>query len=101
LTACNFGPTADSVQPVEALVRRLAARAPARRWERDAGQTPHEAHALALAIDRARHELGWTPRLGFEDTVAWTDAGYAAPDDLPALVVRQIADYEARRPIAR
>ncbi len=99
--ACNFGPDAGSVRPVEALVGMLAGRAPGRRWERDAGETPHEAHALALAIDRARRELGWAPRLSFDDTVAWTDAAYSRPAaDLPALVVRQIADYEARRPAA-
>lgn len=101
LTACNFGPEPGSVRPVETLVRMLAGRAPGRRWERAAGDTPHEAHALALAIDRARHRLGWTPRLAFDDTVIWTDAGYSVSTaELPALVVRQIADYEARRPAA-
>lgn len=98
VTTCNFGPEAASVQPVEVLVRTLAGGHPGRRWGRAEEATPHEAHVLALAIERARSELGWAPRLSFDEMASWTDAGYSvAADALPALVVRQLADYEARR----
>ncbi|MFL5582403.1 MAG: CDP-glucose 4,6-dehydratase [Gemmatimonadaceae bacterium] len=98
MPTCNFGPEPASVRPVEALVRLLAQDDPRRRWARAHDATPHEAHALALAIDRARLRLGWTPRLSFEETADWTSEGYTTPSrGLPALLARQIADYDARR----
>lgn len=97
IDACNFGPGTAGERTVEDLVAALAGRNPARRWTtaRDGG--PHEARALALSIERARSVLGWTPRLSFDDTVAWTDAGYSVqPSRLSALVGRQIADFVGR-----
>jgi len=94
ITACNFGPGSAGDRTVESLVRLMAGQDPDRRWTITPGPQPHEARSLALSIDRARHVLGWTPKLGFEDTVAWTDRGYAvAPADLPDLVREQIAAY--------
>lgn len=95
--ACNFGPGSDGDQTVESLVRTVAALEPNRRWTVTGGPAVHEARALSLSIDRARHKLGWMPRLTFEETVAWTNNGYVVnPEGLPRLIERQIADFEAR-----
>jgi nucleoside-diphosphate-sugar epimerase len=83
---------------VENLVSEFARLGPSRRWIAIGDDGPHEATNLSLSIERAREILGWTPRLSFEETAAWTDAGYVAqPDHLPRVVERQIADYEGLR----
>jgi CDP-glucose 4,6-dehydratase len=96
IDTCNFGPGADGDHTVETLVAALASIDRSRKWERAENCDLHEARSLSLSIDRARHKLGWTPRLSFAETVAWTDQGYMArASDLAALVERQIAKYEA------
>lgn len=97
IDTCNFGPGAAGDRTVATLVEALSALEDGRRWSAVDSNGPHEAHALALSIDRARLRLGWTPRLGFEETVEWTNAGYAAgAETLPKVIERQLADYEAR-----
>lgn len=97
ITACNFGPGSAGDHTVESLVRLMAAHSSGRSWAVTPGPHPHEARSLALSIDRARHVLGWTPRLSFEETVTWTDRGYTVPQAaLPNLVREQIAEF--RRP---
>lgn len=97
LDTCNFGPDSDGEQTVEALVRRLSALGEDRPWRIVGSPPEHEARSLALAIDRARHRLQWRPRLRFDETVEWTNEGYAAASHmLPQVVERQIADYERR-----
>ena len=97
LDSCNFGPGAEGDRTVEDLVRGLASLGPDRRWNVTDRGAHHEARALSLNIDRAKHRLGWIPRLTFDETVAWTNAGYAAsPQDVAGTVIRQIADYERR-----
>jgi CDP-glucose 4,6-dehydratase len=97
IECCNFGPGADGDRPVSSLVSALCALDPRRRWTAGSGEAPHEAGRLSLAIDRARHVLGWMPRLTFDETVAWTHAGYVAAEPaLAALIDRQIAEYETR-----
>jgi len=99
IQACNFGPGVGGDRTVETLVRAMAGFDSSRRWIAAGPGGEHEARALSLAIDRARYRLGWTPRLSFEETVAWTNGGYVArPGALPSLVERQIAEFEARRP---
>jgi CDP-glucose 4,6-dehydratase len=95
--ACNFGPGTAGDHSVEALVGTLAAMASGRSWSMSNEVHPHEARALALAIDRARLRLGWEPRLDFAETLAWTDRGYSAAPGLVAEVVRaQIREYDGR-----
>nr|WP_246487502.1 CDP-glucose 4,6-dehydratase [Ferrigenium kumadai] len=94
IKACNFGPGSDGDHSVETLVTMMAARQPGRAWTVTTAAQPHEARALSLSIDRAKHILGWSPRLTFEETVAWTDAGYTTGlGNLPDLVRQQIADF--------
>lgn len=97
LLACNFGPGADGDRTVEALVRAFAAHDTRRRWRMIESPPLHEARALSLSIDRARHRLGWVPRLTFDETVSWTNAGYLQGREALARVVeRQIAEYGSR-----
>ncbi|HEX2825368.1 MAG TPA: CDP-glucose 4,6-dehydratase [Burkholderiales bacterium] len=96
IDACNFGPGTSGDRTVRELVETMAGLGRGRRWTSTPAPGVHEARALSLSIDRARHKLGWTPRLTFGDTVEWTDAGYTISDSaLPGLIARQIADYEA------
>lgn len=95
---CNFGPGAGGDRQVHELVAALAALGPARHWAdvSEAG-APHEARALSLSIDRARHELGWSPLLAFDETMHWVDAGYrVAPAELADVVRAQIHTYQLR-----
>lgn len=97
IETCNFGPGVEGDRTVETLVRALAALAPDRSWSVAESKGLHEARALSLCIDRARHRLGWTPRLSFEETVEWTHTGYVtSPADMRELVAAQIAAYEQR-----
>jgi CDP-glucose 4,6-dehydratase len=97
LEACNFGPGVDGDRSVEELVRTLAAFDSNRQWvsRRSTGQ--HEARALSLSIDRARHKLNWRPLLSFDEAVSWTNDGYlASPRHVTSVVERQIAAYASR-----
>lgn len=99
LDTCNFGPGPGGDRTVGELVDGLAALGDGRAWvdESVGDGAPHEAGRLSLSIDRARHELGWAPRLSFDETLRWVDAGYAAPAGRLAQVVReQIAQYQQR-----
>ena len=100
--ALNFGPEAGANRAVrEVLSLALTC------WEgptsgswRDVSDTaqPHEAGQLALSIDLARAELGWTPRWSFETAVGATLEWYSAVavgGDALALSRAQIARYEA------
>ena len=95
--ACNFGPGAGGDRTVETLVESIAALGPGRRWALSASTGAHEARALSLSIERARHRLGWMPRLSFDETVMWTIEGYAAsPVVLPEIIERQLTAFEAK-----
>lgn len=59
---------------------------------------PHEATLLQLDCAKVRAKLGWTPKLRFEETVAFTSAWYAAwrqGNDMKAFTRAQIRDYVA------
>lgn len=97
LPTCNFGPDADGSRTVQTLVEALAAFDGSRRWTSTTPPREHEARSLALSIDRARHVLGWVPRLTFKETIEWTNEGYVSPSaELPRVVDRQIEEFTAR-----
>ncbi len=100
--AFNFGPAADADRSVRDLVEEALAAWPGKThgW-RDMSNpdAPHEAHYLALSVDRARARLGWTPRWDFSRTVRETMAGYYAgadvsPKELRELTLETVARYE-------
>lgn len=88
--AFNFGPD-GAARPVRAVAEALAGALGARvEVAPDGG--PHEAQLLALDTTKAREKLGWWPRLGFEETVAWTADWYrahAAGEDMQAVTTAQ------------
>ncbi|MET4089332.1 CDP-glucose 4,6-dehydratase [Bradyrhizobium sp. S3.5.5] len=75
----NFGPNADSEQPVRTVVEHLQTLwADGASWTSDDGLHPHEAAFLRLDCERARSRLNWTQRLdllrGLGLTVDWYKA---------------------------
>ena len=70
------------------------------RWEQDPADTPHEARALRLNIDKATGMLGWRPRWGIDRALASVVDWYRAfranegAAGIRQLGLRQIADYE-------
>ena len=98
--AYNFGPRSDDTQPVEWIVRELAALwGQGASWQLDAGEHPHEATFLKLDISKAAHRLAWHPRLDLRQalqlTVDWTRHRLAGAD-MRAGTLTQINDYQSR-----
>ena len=97
----NFGPERDAFVTV-GKVADLAARlwGDGAMWECPPGEHPHEAGLLALDSTRAKTELGWRNRLGFERAVEWTIDWHKTVDDgadARAVAEAQIAEFESRR----
>lgn len=96
----NFGPDDRDIQPVQWVVERLCHHWGGNAtWTRQAGDHPHEAGLLKLDITKARHHLGWQPRLGLDDALQWTidwyktvQAGKPARD----ISLAQLAAYDKR-----
>ena len=77
--AVNFGPDAASFCTVRELVDGFSAGFGGRPgWRRDGGVHPPEARALTLSSGLAAHALGWRPRLGIREALAWTADWYRA-----------------------
>lgn len=98
--AFNFGPREDDAQPVEWIVRQLAAKwGDSAVWRVDGGHHPHEASLLRLDVSKAAHRLGWRPVLnleaGLQLTVDWVRAALAG-QDMRAYTLKQINDYQTR-----
>ncbi len=100
----NFGPDAGSSASVSDLVRGMLSA-----WsDRDnrpsppplhrGFPTPHERAYLTLDSSRARHQLGWQPRLSLAETIEWTVDWYwaylsGATTDFRAFTLAQIDRY--------
>ncbi len=95
----NFGPQDDDAWPVSRIVERMVAVwGDGAKWVLDAAPGAHEAGYLKLDASKARAELGWRPSLRMDTTLEWLVQWYrahAAGDDVHALTLKQIADYEA------
>ncbi|KIC35469.1 CDP-glucose 4,6-dehydratase [Leisingera sp. ANG-M7] len=96
----NFGPDAGSTRTVAETVDALAeGLGHELSWssQRCHGGL-HEAGLLALDCTKARHLLGWRPKLAWRDMIGMTAAWYKSPD-LQArndLVRSQISSYTAK-----
>jgi CDP-glucose 4,6-dehydratase len=92
----NFGPNADSEQPVRMVVEHLQKLwGDGARWTSDDGPHPHEAAFLRLDCERARSRLNWTPRLGLLQGLALTVDWYKAlqrGQDLRRVSLEQLED---------
>ena len=98
-TAWNFGPDAADAQPVQGVVEQLARLwGEGAGWQSQPGDHPHEASLLMLDVSRARHQLGWRPRLPLEAAlqmvVDWARA-HRDGADARTLTLRQIQAYQA------
>jgi len=95
----NFGPRDEDARPVQWIVERLCEDwGRGARWTLQPGDHPHEASFLKLDISKARQRLHWAPRWSLQTAldriVAWHQA-WLAGEDMRALCLRQIADYQA------
>lgn len=99
LAAWNFGPKPESCVSVRTLVEacnrwfdsKLNWQVIAEEW--------HEAQRLELDFSKAKHELNWSPKLDFSETIEWTIAWYArhlVKDDVLAFSKDQILTYLKR-----
>jgi CDP-glucose 4,6-dehydratase len=101
-TAFNFGPVDDDAREVAWIAERMT-----KFWGGGASwildedpNAPHEATYLKLDISRARHELGWAPKLrldtALEWLVEWHRAWQTAPETLADLTLEQIGRYSSK-----
>jgi len=95
--AVNFGPDAASFCTVREVVNGFSARFGGKPgWTRDSSPHPAEARALTLSSGLAERALGWRPRLGIAESLAWTADWYrahAAKEDMVKFSQAQIARY--------
>jgi CDP-glucose 4,6-dehydratase len=96
----NFGPQTEATRPVRDVVRALIAAWGGGTWDdRSDPGAVHEAKLLRLSIEKAWARLGWSPRWGFERTIAETARWYRAwhegapGPELDALCSAQIRQY--------
>ncbi len=98
--AWNFGPLDADAWPVGRVVDRLIEFwGDGASWHRDANYWPHEAMLLRVDAAKARHRLGWHPRLTVDEALAWTIDWYRKVADGASardLTLEQISSYEAR-----
>jgi len=96
----NFGPEAEAMQPVRAVVEHLQSH-----WPLEAAvamgapDAPHERAVLRLNSTKARQRLDWAPVLSFPETLEWTTAWYrryAEGGDMAAITRNQLACFEER-----
>ena len=92
--AWNFGPRDEDCRPVSDVTDQLVSLwGEGARWQRDAGQHPHEAHFLKLDVSKANARLGWSPRMtlatGLQLTVEWFKA-WKAGNDMHQFTLKQI-----------
>lgn len=93
----NFGPGPLSEQPVLTVAESLISNfEDAQLIVQGDKNAPHEAKFLRLNAQKAQNELGWRPKLGFEETVSFTADWYARwsrGEAARAITEEQIAAY--------
>ena len=93
----NFGPDPADAQPVEWVLRELAAAwGGGARWELENGSQPHEAQNLNLDCSKAAARLRWRPQLRLRQALGITVDWYRAKlqgEGMRAFTCRQIRNY--------
>jgi CDP-glucose 4,6-dehydratase len=74
--AFNFGPQLEANRSVRELVEQALRYWPGTWVDQSDHLAPHEASMLNLVIDKAHHQLGWSPRWDFTTTVERTVGWY-------------------------
>lgn len=95
-TAFNFGPDRTANRSVRQLVEEILSHWSGSWEDRSDPHARHEAGRLDLSIDRAHHQLSWSPKWTFETTIAETVAWYRrhqAGEPARALCLEQIDRY--------
>lgn len=98
-SAFNFGPELEANRSVRALVEEALQHWPGSWQDQSDHHAPHEAGRLHLQIDKAHHQLGWTPRWDFATTVARTVGWYRAVGEGASALeccLADLNDYETR-----
>jgi CDP-glucose 4,6-dehydratase len=95
--AWNFGPNDQDAQPVEYIVKKLAANwGDKAQWFLSEGEHPHEAHYLKLDCSKASMKLNWQPVWDLDTTldkiVVWHKA-WLNQDDMHTHTLNEIKDY--------
>jgi CDP-glucose 4,6-dehydratase len=102
--AVNFGPSPSSFCTVKDVVEAFSARFAGKPgWRPDFGSHPKEALALTLSSALAEQSLDWRPRLGINESLAWTADWYRActmGENMLSFSEAQIARYRAL-PVSR
>lgn len=97
-SAFNFGSEPGDLMSVQDLVMAAIEAWPGTWLDASYPAAPHEAARLSLTIDKARHDLGWTPQWniarGLAETIRWYREVHEGAD--PATLTRaQIAAHNA------
>lgn len=96
----NFGPEPMDVVTVRELAETILQHWPGKWIDASDANAVHESGRLALSIDKARHELGWTPVWRFNEAIVRTVEWYRLVDggkDAADITRDQIAAFEAAR----
>ncbi len=93
----NFGPSEDDSKPVGWILEKIKTvwNAPVN-WQIGTEKQPHEARLLKLDSTKAKHELGWLPKLNLDEAVKLTAEwyrGFYGKEDLTELTRKQIEFY--------
>jgi len=96
-TGWNFGPIESEMRPVSWIADELARRwGASARWICRPGEHPHESLSLKLDCAKARHYLGWSPRVSMSAALDWTVEwyrGYQSGADVKQIVLREIERF--------
>lgn len=96
----NFGPRDQDVKPVNAILDHLVdCWGEGASWVLDQSTQPHEAQLLKLDISKAAARLNWGPKWTLEealDRIVQWHHGWMAGDDIKAIILQQIKDYQHR-----
>ncbi len=96
-TSFNFGPHLDANRSVRELVEQSLLHWPGSWVDQSDCNSPHEASLLNLVIDKAHHQLGWSPRWSFnttiERTVRWYRQVYESREDALASCHDDLTHY--------
>ncbi len=96
----NFGPEPIDVVSVRDLAETIFQHWPGEWIDASDPKTEYESGRLALSIDKARNELGWTPVWRFTEAIIRTVEWYHLVDggnDAAGITREQIAAFEAAR----
>ena len=99
----NFGPGRENEKTVLELISKLSEHCSfSEGWDINTHQKSDkkEAQVLRLNSEKAKSQLKWKNHLDFSETLAWTGQWYSEtkqkPEQLRALTLKQIEDFEAK-----